>query len=162
MDARKKNIPALDANGRRANFAIKENESITKISLITMYGFILLYVSTETNKRSLRNGNGDQMNVRIQKSSNDERKKVCFTENCIAHWSGTWTFWLWPCYAIRNSKWYIFLSCILIFYWAQLFFFCSQPTKSCAFFVCTVSSLSKNWMCCYVVSTYSCDTVSNQ
>lgn len=137
----------------------------TKISLITMYGFILFYVRV----KQISVASGTVMaNEWIRLERLPREKKNGFTKNASPHWSGTWTFGLAGALQFCHSKWYIFatLHFSLLYFnllLSVVLFFLS-PKKSCwlcdCVCVCVASSLFKSE--CAVVSTCSCDTVANQ
>lgn len=52
-----------------------QKKILSEISLITMYGFILFYGSSETNKRSLRIGNGKRMSEHMGAKQNELKRK---------------------------------------------------------------------------------------
>lgn len=79
----------------------------TKISLITMYGFILFYVRV----KQISVASGTVMANEWIRLERLPREKKWFHQKCIAtHWSGTWTFGLAGALQFRHSKWYIFAT----------------------------------------------------
>lgn len=123
----------------------------TKISLITMYGFILFYVRV----KQISVASGTVMAnewIRLERLPRD-KKMVSPKMHRHIEVARERLAWLVLCnFAIQNDTFllhYIFLSCILIFYWALCFFFHS-PTKSC-------------WLCdcvCVCMSLRLCSKVN--
>lgn len=93
-EAKKKRIVECETKCIRMRMTdknISSKKKVTKISLITMYGFFFLfYVSSETNKRSLRrSSNGNRMNEIHDREWEPKKKEKRINKNA-SHWSGTW------------------------------------------------------------------------
>lgn len=125
----------------------------TKISLITMYGFILFYVRV----KQISVASGTVMAnewIRLERLPR-EKKMVSPKMHRHIEVARERLAWLVLCnFAIQNDTFllhYIFLSCILIFYWALCFFFFRRKkVVGCVIVcvcVCRFVSVQK-WMCC--------------
>lgn len=134
------------------------NKKFTKISLITMYGFILFYVRMK--QISVASGT-----VMVDREEWNDNKKNRINKNGW-HWSHTVNR-----LALRyNSKFQmihfgtlrVFFSCILIFYWAFVVFFYSQQSCWLVLFFCHFFLFIHFWqilcvfVCCFDVQLRHC------